>query len=188
MAIERQFAFPRVAMRLMLAAGAAALAPGRAFAAIGAPETKKLRVGIPVAGTSFLPVYVAAERTWKDNGLDVELVSFRGDAEVAQALAGGSVDVSCQSLDGIINLIEAGQKVIAFFAGFYQADFAWAARPEIRSWSDLRGKLLGVSTYGSLTDQLTRYVLIKHGLDPVKDVKITQSGPAQSRKIGRAHV
>lgn len=164
-----------------LAAGAAALAPGRAFAAIGAPETKKLRVGIPVAGTSFLPVYVAAERTWKDNGLDVELVSFRGDAEVAQALAGGSVDVSCQSLDGIINLIEAGQKVIAFFAGFYQADFAWAARPEIRSWSDLRGKLLGVSTYGSLTDQLTRYVLIKHGLDPVKDVKITQSGPAQSR-------
>ena len=102
-----------------LAAGAAALAPGRAFAAIGAPETKKLRVGIPVAGTSFLPVYVAAERTWKDNGLDVELVSFRGDAEVAQALAGGSVDVSCQSLDGIINLIEAGQKVIAFFAGLY---------------------------------------------------------------------
>jgi NitT/TauT family transport system substrate-binding protein len=128
-----------------------------------------------------LPIFVAAERTWKEQGLDVDLIIFRGDAEVAQALAGGSVDVTCQSLDGLINLMEAGQAVRAIYAGFYQADFAWAAQPGIKSWADLKGKLLGVSTFGSLTDQLTRYALIKNGLDPAKDVKIIQSGPAPAR-------
>ncbi len=152
-----------------------------ANAAIGPLETTKLRFGLPVPGSSFLPIYVAAEKTWKASGLDIEMVSFRGDAEVAQALAAGSIDVSCQSLDGLINLILAEQPVIGFYAGFYQADFAWAAQPAIKKWSDLKGKLLGVSTFGSLTDELTRYVLIKNGLDPSRDVKIIQSGPAPGR-------
>jgi ABC-type nitrate/sulfonate/bicarbonate transport system substrate-binding protein len=167
--------------RRAVLAGAAAMATTSARAAVGPLETNKIRLGLPVPGSSFLPIYVAAEKTWKANGLDVEMASFRGDAEVAQALAAGSIDVSCQSLDGLLNLVAAEQPVIGFYAGFYQADFAWAAQPAIKSWKDLRGKLLGVSTFGSLTDELTRYVLVKNGLDPAKDVKIIQSGPSQGR-------
>lgn len=170
---------------------AAALAgPSLANAAtIGPLELKTIKFGVPVPGTSFLPIYVAAERMWKEQGLEVEMVSFRGDSEVSQALAGGSIDASCQSLDGIVNLVEAEQPIMAFYAGFYQADFAWAAVPSIKSWKDLKGKLLGVSTFGSLTDGLTRYALVKNGFDPAKDVKIIQAGPAQGRmqalKAGR---
>lgn len=152
-----------------------------AHAAIGALETKKIRFGLPVPGSSFMPIYIAAEKTWKENGLDVEMVSFRGDAEVAQALAGGSIDVTCQSLDGLLNLQAAEQPIVGFYAGFHQADFVWAAQSAIKSWKDVKGKLFGVSTFGSLTDELTRYVLTKNGLDPAKDVKIIQSGPASGR-------
>ena len=38
----------------------------------------------------------------------------------------------------------------------------------------------GVSTYGSLTDQLTRYILRKNGLVPEKDVQIMQVGATVS--------
>jgi len=149
-------------------------------AALGPIEKPRLTLGIPLDAASFTPVYVAAARTWKPQGLDIELVSFRGDAEVAQALAGDSIDISLQSLDGLINLINSGQPVRGFYAGFHQSDFAWYAQPRIKQWKDLKGGTAGVSTYGSLTDQLTRYMLERNGLEPGKDVQIVQAGTTAS--------
>jgi len=165
------------------AAAAAALAglPRHALAApLGPIEKPHLTLGIPLDAASFMPVYVAAARTWKPQGLDIELTSFRGDAEVAQALAGNSIDISLQSLDGLINLINSGQPVQGFYAGFYQSDFVWYAQSRIKQWKDLKGGTAGVSTYGSLTDQLTRYMLKRNGLEPEKDVQIVQVGTTAS--------
>ena len=156
----------------------ALLAARRAGAAPGKIEKPKLTLGLAVPAASFLPVYVAAARTWQEQGLAVDIVSFRGDAEVSQAMAGGSLDLSLQSFDGLINLIESNQPVKGFYAGFHQADFAWLAQPAIKSWADLKGGTIGVSTFGSLTDQLTRFVLRKHGLKPETDVRIMQAGPS----------
>lgn len=150
---------------------------GRALAAPApVPEKSSLRLGLAVGAMSFLPVYVAQARTWKAAGLDVEMLAFRGDAEVAQALAGDSIDVSIASLNGLINLIKAGQPCLAFYGGFGNADFSWLASRDVKNWSDLKGRGAGISTYGSLTDALTRYVLNKHGLAPEKDVPIVQIG------------
>jgi NitT/TauT family transport system substrate-binding protein len=133
-------------------------------------------VGVPVDATSFLPVYIAAATTWKEQGLSVELLSFRGDAEVAQALAGDSLDVNVASPNGLINMINAGQPVRGIYAGFRQSDFDWVARPEVKGWAELKGKSIGVSTFGSLTDNLTRAALRKHGLEPERDIQVVQSG------------
>lgn len=119
---------------------------------------------------------IVTSHTAKEEGLNVEVVAFRGDAQVVQALAASSVDVNLASLNGLINMTNAGQKVKGFYAGFYQADFEWFARREIKSWADLKGKSAGVSTFGSLTDFLTRFALRKHGLEPEKDVQIVQTG------------
>lgn len=168
---------------------AAALLATRARAARAAIEKPKLTLGLAVPAASFLPVYLAAARTWKEQGLAVEVVSFRGDAEVSQAMAGGSLDLSLQSFDGLINLINSSQPVKGFYAGFHQADFAWLAQPSVKTWADLKGGTIGVSTFGSLTDELTRYVLKKHGLAPETDVRIMQAGPSatsiQSLRSGR---
>jgi NitT/TauT family transport system substrate-binding protein len=172
--------------RDLLRAGAAAiasapLARAPALAApIGPREKPKLTLGLAVDGSNFAAVYVAAARLWKEMGLPIEMTSFRGDPEVAQALAGDSVDISLQSYQGLVNLISAGQPVIGFYAGFWQADFAWLAQPAIKGWAELRGQAIGVSTFGSLTDQLTRYALRRHGLEPGKDVQIMQAGPSSS--------
>jgi NitT/TauT family transport system substrate-binding protein len=171
----------KLSRRGLLQAGLGAgaiLAGRRAGAAPGRIEKPKLTLGLAVPAASFLPVYVAAARTWKEQGLEVEIVSFRGDAEVSQAMAGGSLDLSLQSFDGLINLINSNQPVQGFYAGFHQADFAWLAQPSIKAWADLKGGTIGVSTFGSLTDQLTRYVLRKHGLKPGTDVQIMQAGPS----------
>ena len=153
------------------------------------PEKTSIKVGLPVAATSFMPVYLAADRTLQEEGLSVDLLAFRGDAEVAQALAADSVDLTVASLNGLINMTTAGQPVRGFYAGFYQADFAWIAKPEVRTWADMRGRSAGISTYCALTDFLTRHALRKHGLEPERDVQIVQAGgspnAAQTLRSGR---
>jgi NitT/TauT family transport system substrate-binding protein len=178
---------PLLSRRHLLSAGAATLAGASLArlapvlaAPIGPLEKPKLTLGLAVDGSNFAAVYIAAARLWKEMGLNIEMTSFRGDAEVAQALAGDSVDISLQSYQGLVNLISANQPVIGFYAGFWQADFAWLAQPAIKGWADLKGQAVGVSTFGSLTDQLTRYALKRHGLEPGKDVQIMQAGPSSS--------
>lgn len=156
---------------------------------LGKPEKAQLRVGLPVEATVFLPVYIAAARTWAAQGLDVQLVSFSGDAQAAQALVGGSTDFNVSSPNALINAINGGQPIISFYAGFWQSDFEWLAAPSIKRWSDLKGKSLGVTSFGSLTEALTRYLLIKNGLDPERDVQLQQTGGSassyQALKSGR---
>jgi NitT/TauT family transport system substrate-binding protein len=142
----------------------------------GKPERTTLRVGLAVEAMSFLPAYVAAARTWTQYGLDLQLVAFRGDAEVAQALAGDSIDISFASLNGLINLQNSGQPIVGFYSGFHQADFTFNSVPSVKRWSDLKGKAMGISTYGSLTDALVRYALHRNHLEPEKDVQIMQIG------------
>jgi NitT/TauT family transport system substrate-binding protein len=169
----------RALLRTTAGAGLASLVQARSTAA-GTPEKRKLVAAIPVDAASFLPVYLAAARTWKQQGLDIELTAFRGDAEVSQALIGGSIDFSIQSGDGLINMINAGAPVIAFYAGFHQSDYAWLSQPSIKTWDALKGRPAGVSTFGSATDQLTRFALRRHGLVPEKDVQMVQAGPPAS--------
>src|SRR5450631_1710483 len=103
---------------LQASAGAGLMAlASAATKAAGPLEKSKLIAAIPVDAASFLPIYLAAGRTWKSQGLDIELTAFRGDAEVSQALIGGSIDFSIQSADGLINMLNANQPVIAFYAG-----------------------------------------------------------------------
>lgn len=161
-------------------AAALAVAEQPAGAAFPPPEKPSLKIGTAVTAMSFMPIYVAAAKTWKAQGLDVQVFTFRGDAEIAQALAGGSIDISTQSLNGFINMITAGQPMIGFYAGFSQADFSWVSQPNIKRWSDLKGKNVGIATYGSLTDALTRYVLRKNHLEPEKDVQLIQAGSTPS--------
>jgi NitT/TauT family transport system substrate-binding protein len=147
-----------------------------AAARYGKPERSNLRIGIPVDATSYLPIYIAAQSSWRDAGLDAQLFSFRGESELSQALAGDSIDISCGSLSGLVSLITAGVGAIGVYGGFNLAGFSWYAQPAITSWADVRGKTLGVSTLGSTTDALTRYVLRKHGLDADRDTRLVAVG------------
>lgn len=141
-------------------------------------EKPNLRFGIALDSAFFMPVYVAQAKTWASEGLKVDLFAFRGDAQVSQALAGDSIDVMIASTIGLITMISTQQPVMGFYAGLNYAGFAWLARPEIKSWSDLKGKSMGIATYGSLNDNLTRYALVRHGLTPERDVNMIQAGTA----------
>jgi NitT/TauT family transport system substrate-binding protein len=148
------------------------------IAAPGKPEVSKLTVGLPVPAVSFLPLWVADEKGFlRDEGItEVRVLGFRGDADVVQALAAGSVDVNVASLTGLITTIDSGQKFRAVWAGYNMPFFEWYALPRFKSILETKGGRYAVSKFGALTDSLTRYALRTAGLDPEKDVKILQLG------------
>jgi len=56
-------------------------------------------------------------------------------------------------------------------------------RPEIKRPEDLKGKTIGVTTFGSLTDFLVRYLAKKKGINPDKDFALLQIGADNERLI-----
>ncbi len=166
--------------------------PGVALSAglaAGTVQRLRLTVGHPRPSLNFLPLYLAAEQTAALEGLGVDIVAFGSGSRVAAALASDSVHIAAASLSDLIGMIAAGQPAKAFYAGVFHADFEWIAVRGIRTWSDLRGKSLGISTHGSLSDFLTRYALRGRGLEAGTEVRLVQAGEAGLRfaalKAGR---
>ena len=145
-------------------------------------EKTHLTVGLAVPTATYLPLYVAVdEGTFAKQGLQVDLVEFRGGSELIKAIVSGSIDVGAVSLAEITAGIDAGQPLKAFYAGFNIPDFDWYGAASIKSLAAAKGKRIGITQYGSSTDFITRYALTVNGLDPSKDVQIIQAGPPATR-------
>ena len=145
-------------------------------------EKTHLTIALSVPGATYLPLYVGVdEGTFAKEGIQADIVEFRGGSDVIRATVSGSVDVGVVALAEITAGIDAGQPLKAFYAGFNIPDFDWYGVPSIGSLADAKGKRIGITQYGSSTDFITRYALTVNGLDPSRDVQIIQAGPPATR-------
>jgi NitT/TauT family transport system substrate-binding protein len=99
------------------------------------------------------------------DGLDVTVSSFRGDAQLQQALAAGSVDVGLGSGPGLGFRIKGAPMigVAAMYGPPRNLALLVAAKSPIKSVADLKGKRIGVTTAGSLTEWLVRELSRQQG-------------------------
>src|SRR5437870_13525258 len=135
----------------------AALALWPAGAAFG---LDKIRLGKAVPNSfAFGATEVGIEaKIFEQEGLEIEVTSFRGDAQMQQALAAGALDVAVGSGPGL-GFRAKGVPAIGVAAMYGPpANLALAvlSRSSIRTAGDLKGKSIGVTTLGALTDWLTR--------------------------------
>ena len=124
----------------------------------------------PEVGVQFLPAYVAqAKGIFKDEGLEVELITVRGAKEGVQALVGGDVHF-IMTIGPVLPAIWQGidLKLLAQMVGM--PTFSLIVRPEINKIEDLKGKKIGVS-FGGMTLTLLHDLLKLNGLDPEKAVE-----------------
>jgi NitT/TauT family transport system substrate-binding protein len=95
---------------------------------------------------------------FKKYGLDLKIVGLSGGAKMAQALAAGGIDIG----DGAgteMALVAKGVPMIAVCETAGPVPFLSVGVPfdsPLRTIADLKGKKIGVSTSGSLTDWLTK--------------------------------
>ena len=115
---------------------------------------------------TFLPVDIGIEQgIFSKLGLDVDSANLGGDAKVQQALIAGSVDFGLGSGPGMA-LAAKGRAAtgVAQFAGPPRNISAIVLEDSpIKKVADLKGKMIAVSTSGSLSDWLAKQMAIQEG-------------------------
>src|SRR5260370_34439379 len=104
-------------------------------------------------------------KIFEAEGITVEVTSLRGDAQLQQALAAGGVDVGLGSGPGL-GFRAKGAPAIGVAAMYGPPANLALVLPldtPIRTIADLKGKRIGVTTAGSLTDWLVRELSRQQG-------------------------
>jgi ABC-type nitrate/sulfonate/bicarbonate transport system substrate-binding protein len=131
-------------------------------AAFSAERTGKLipvRIGIVSRSTLDMPFYVARDRGFfREEGLEAEIVLMRANLTV-QAMLGGSIDFGTATGTAVTAVVN-GADVRVVLAMSDTPSFDLIVHPSITSVQQLRGKKIGVAGIGSLTEILTRQILI----------------------------
>jgi ABC-type nitrate/sulfonate/bicarbonate transport system substrate-binding protein len=112
----------------------------------------------------------------QQEGLDMELVYIASSPTVARATLAGEIVISGANSQVIVDVGLAGGDLVAMGAITNVVAFYVMAAPEIKSVTDLKGKVVGVTRFGASTDFGMRMLLSKYGLEAAKDVPFIQIG------------
>jgi ABC-type nitrate/sulfonate/bicarbonate transport system substrate-binding protein len=142
-----------------------------AAALLGSPGNAhaltKVHAGKAVAvAWSFIPLDIGIkEGIFAKYGLDVDITSFEGDAKLQQGLASGSIDFGVGSGPALAFVAKGAPVIgVAAFAGAPRnISIVLGAKSPITKVSELKGKIIAVTTAGSLTDWLVHRVSLKEG-------------------------
>lgn len=140
----------------------------------------KVRIGVSNYNLSNLSVGVAHTRGFfKEEGLDAEIIRMNPNV-ATMALITGDVDYTTL-IGSIIGAAIKGAKLKMVACSQDRTPLAIVVKPEIRSVKDLKGKMIGIGSYGATPDLLVRMVVKHHGLDPEADIKATALGTDGAR-------
>jgi NitT/TauT family transport system substrate-binding protein len=151
-----------------------------AFPFAARSQTKPLRqiyVGVSSVSMGNIIIFVTKEaKLFEKYGLYADPVAMRGSGEASKAMIGGSIQFSPIATPTVIAADLAGADLVILGHTLPGVVHAMIVKPEIKKVEDLKGKTIGVTTFGSLTDFLVRYMLRKKGLNPQRDVTLIQIG------------
>jgi NitT/TauT family transport system substrate-binding protein len=130
---------------------------------------------------SGAPFWIAQElKLFEREGLKTELLYINAAPRVMAAMLAGEIQVALSGVSPLVTTYAQGSDPVAIAGAVNQINVAIFGRPEIHGPEDLRGKRIGITRFGGLTDFSAQYALKKWGLQPGKDVAIIQIGDASA--------
>ncbi len=151
-----------------------------AFLTGSALAIDNFRVAYPSMNTSVFSLVIAQkEGYFKEEGIQLELLSIRGEIAIRTTLA-GEVDFFTNAGSALAAAVRGVPvKLIAVFQD--KPGWDMIAQPDIKSIAQLRGKNVGImSPEGSLA-VVAREIFRKNGIDPTKDVNLVVMGGDEVR-------
>jgi NitT/TauT family transport system substrate-binding protein len=146
-----------------------------------AQSLKRIRIGSTTPSITTLPSEIAAKRGFfKDEGLDPEMITIRSADIIIKALLTGQLDYST-ALPSLVTAAVRGLPIKVVGVMIKKTSYVMVSHPSARSIQDLKGKVIGTSSFGAASDYAIRIALQKGGLDPKKDVTIIQVGGSAGR-------
>ena len=149
------------------------------FLTPGISAAEKIRVAFVSPTPVFAPVWVAKETgLFAKYGLDADVILLTGSPRLVQSLIAGDVDFAVVGLTAVMRARIQGAElaVLATTTNVSVMKLLVGRQSHIGRLEELKGKVMGVSQYGSEADAFARIVIAKAGLKPDKDVAIIQMG------------
>ncbi len=132
-------------------------------------SAREVRIALSRDAITWLPVHLAQSLGYiEQEGLTLAVSDVAGMSRGAEALLGGSVDVTGGNLIVALQLTAEGRAVQSFVMLSSRPNLAIVATRAsgIRTVADLKGRRVGITSPGSPTQLLLNYVLVSHGLSP----------------------
>jgi NitT/TauT family transport system substrate-binding protein len=140
----------------------------------------KVRIGFPDRAAQFVPLPLGEQRGFfREEGLQAEFIRIAPTVAIA-ALVSGEIDYYTSIGSGVAATIR-GLPVRVVACYLPSAPIALIARPEFKSVRELKGKTIGVNTYGSPIEVIGRLIVKHFGMDPDNEVKFLATGVIESR-------
>jgi NitT/TauT family transport system substrate-binding protein len=156
-----------------------------ALCAGAAQAATTLRIASAQQSIASIPVVVAIQqKLFEAEGIAAEIIDFDGGGPAVQALAGGGVDLCICAGDHAMRLASRGLGGAVLVALLDKHPYSLLAPAEspATDLASLRGKAVGITSPGSLTDNTVRFMIRKLGYNPDSDYEIIAAGTGASMR------
>jgi ABC-type nitrate/sulfonate/bicarbonate transport system substrate-binding protein len=162
----------RFALLLALIAG---------FPALLAAQERRITLGLTSKVGSFaLPFVIAEEKgLFRSEGLNAFVIMMQNQVVVNGVLS-KNLDYG-GTFSNFVGAAMAGLPVRIVAAVMDGTDHVLVTNPGIKKVEDLRGKIVGISSFGGTPHSEVVAILKKYGMNPEKDVTYLQIGGSSSR-------
>ncbi|MBV9327574.1 MAG: ABC transporter substrate-binding protein [Chloroflexi bacterium] len=131
--------------------------------------------------SSPLPLWTAIDNGYfAQNDIQVDAQYIPSTSGVAGLLS-GSTNIAFLGGSDILGAVTTGADLVVLADPIAVYPYELLVDPSITDPSQLKGKTIGISNFGSSSDVATRVVLKHFGLDPSTDVTIIAVGNGQNR-------
>jgi ABC-type nitrate/sulfonate/bicarbonate transport system substrate-binding protein len=129
-----------------------------------------------------MPVWIAQhQRMFADEGLDVAVELYEGVDEVTNRLRDGRAQLAYGITEHVVLDSEAGGFLEIIGGNVSRLPFSLIAGKSIKTFDDLRGKTIGVSSLDAGSSSLVIKLLAARGLEYPRDYKMRAVGPILAR-------
>ncbi len=151
------------------------------FPALLGAQERRITVGLTSKVGSFaLPFVIAEERgLFRGEGFDAVVVMMQNQVVVNGVLA-KNIDYG-GTFSNFVGAAMAGRPVKIVAAVMDGTDHVLVASPGVKRVEDLKGRIVGISSFGGTPHSEVVAILKKYGMNPEKDVTYLQIGGSSSR-------
>lgn len=151
-----------------------------AASTVPAQGADKVRIGVSNYNISNLTVGVAQTKDFfKQEGIEAEIIRMNPNV-ATMALVSGDIDYSTL-IGSVIGANLKGAKLKMIACSQDRTPLSLVGKAAIKSVKELKGKTIGVGSYGSTPDIIARMVVKHYGVDPETEIKMLALGSDSAR-------
>jgi len=137
-----------------------------------AAERAKLTIGYSTTGPTAVGLWTAKDiGAFAKYGIDPNFIFISSSPVMVPALIGGDVQCAVAGANAVIAAALGGAPLVSVASLANRPYLRLWAQPEFSRVEDLRGKTLGVSRFGATTDNLTRILLRRVGMENAVNIR-----------------